>query len=808
MSLTSSPSPKNLLHQLPSPPRSSNGTSTSPVKRHSPSSTPSSSSSYTTSPRSRSYTVNTSTSINGNGNSPRNGYTKSAPVSPNGRISIQGLTPISNIHGLQLDQIHPQGQARYNVPQQQQHNGQGLGIVGPPTAIPIPSPSTSYGKSQTHPQPQVHAYSFPSSHHVHSQSPSSYLQQAQVPQMPWQVQQQQQQQQQQQAGPSRQSQPQPPPSQPSHPSHPSAPGISAGNRPAYNPTTAQFARYKARQIPPTSKTRYNGNGNGEDSGIDSDATVRPMGGGPTRSKGSLSQPDLTALRSKRVEGWTENLRGKQPVPQLPTHSSSVEHNDGGPNANGNGEIKRRPSTHRTKTPPSTTSRPPSSEILAKENWLPASPTHSRSHSSQSLSSLARKSPSTSPRSASSFFPIMSPITPSRPNLYSSSEDEDDRRNIGSTALPISIPLDKGNSSSDADDDYSNNSHSPSSGSGSGSITFSPKRTKFKSSSSGGLRNRFLMDKRGSLGYSPTTSASSTSTGLGLTLNYGDGDGDGDTVGTETDIDVDRKESLNQRSASIDHERKGSKRVLDKLEKIFQNSTLLPLRLLAIVPSLWGICVLSQALITAGLWVDVWPWGVDLTREALERLVAGGEGQVGEWRRVDRGDVGICIAWAICTAHFCFSLTTGLTHRWRSYYSLPSTITRLVSLQCLCWPATYLTLWFLGVERLLLCWVVIGVTTGWSRTVQMWVTSNVVPPPSSANHTSEDGGGDITPNLRKMSIGPPEIPEGLSMWEAFRWGRKWDWDNVANEVGWKVGGLLLVTCAWLFWGIEKGTKVRV
>lgn len=151
--------------------------------------------------------------------------------------------------------------------------------------------------------------------------------------------------------------------------------------------------------------------------------------------------------------------------------------------------------------------------------------------------------------------------------------------------------------------------------------------------------------------------------------------------------------------------------------------------------------------------------------------------------------------ALVTAHFCFSLTTGLTHRWRSYYSLPSTVTRLVSLQCLCWPATYTTLWVLGPRRPLLAWVVIAVTTGWSRTVQMWVTSNVV---------VEDDGGDVTPGPRRspqLGLRPPPPPKHVTGWRKFTYGRRWDWDAVAREVGWKVGALLLVTCAWLFWRVD-------
>lgn len=115
--------------------------------------------------------------------------------------------------------------------------------------------------------------------------------------------------------------------------------------------------------------------------------------------------------------------------------------------------------------------------------------------------------------------------------------------------------------------------------------------------------------------------------------------------------------------------------------------------------------------------------------------------------------------------------------------------------------TYLTLWFLGPARPLLAWIVIGVTTGWSRTVQMWVTSNVIP---------ASAGGDVTPKLGRRVLPVKRERErereregAGTAWERFTFGRTWDWDDVAREVGWKVGGLLLITTAWLFWEIEMG-----
>lgn len=206
-----------------------------------------------------------------------------------------------------------------------------------------------------------------------------------------------------------------------------------------------------------------------------------------------------------------------------------------------------------------------------------------------------------------------------------------------------------------------------------------------------------------------------------------------------------------------------------------------------------------------------------------------------WQKAGRGELLIAVLWvgsrcigkntlislqALVTSQFCFSLTTGLTHRWRSYYSLPSTITRLMSLQCLCWPATYATLRVLGAKRPLLAWVVIGVTTGWSRAVQMFVTSNVVEDATVTNTavTSTFGSASTTPAGHSHDLplpvkrpplsdrtGPP--PADCSDWEAFLWGRRWDWDKVSRKVINKVALLLLITTAWLFWVEENGGKER-
>ncbi|KAL7410538.1 N-glycosylation protein-domain-containing protein [Mrakia frigida] len=81
-------------------------------------------------------------------------------------------------------------------------------------------------------------------------------------------------------------------------------------------------------------------------------------------------------------------------------------------------------------------------------------------------------------------------------------------------------------------------------------------------------------------------------------------------------------------------------------------------------------------------------------------------------------------WSLLTATQCFLLTSGLTRRWLAYYSLPSTLLRLLSLQTICWPATSITLRLLGPSRPLVAWIVVGTTTTVSNSIRLWVTSNI------------------------------------------------------------------------------------
>ncbi|KAI0350270.1 hypothetical protein OH77DRAFT_1084801 [Trametes cingulata] len=121
----------------------------------------------------------------------------------------------------------------------------------------------------------------------------------------------------------------------------------------------------------------------------------------------------------------------------------------------------------------------------------------------------------------------------------------------------------------------------------------------------------------------------------------------------------------------------------------------------------------------------------------------------------RVDYFVSALWSVLTGWQCLQLTTGLLKRWKVYYSPFATLIRLLALQAICWPATHLTLTLLDHEaRPLICWAAIGTTTCCSRSVQLWVTSNIVPapaPPGSA------------------------IPEEELMRKGKR--RRWDWGQV-------------------------------
>lgn len=166
--------------------------------------------------------------------------------------------------------------------------------------------------------------------------------------------------------------------------------------------------------------------------------------------------------------------------------------------------------------------------------------------------------------------------------------------------------------------------------------------------------------------------------------------------------------------------------------------------------------------------------------------------------------------ALLTAHQCLKLTTGLLHRWRAYYSPLSTLIRLLALQAICWPATHFTLDIVGslgtntalgdarvtvLESALLrwttarpdiCWAVIGTTTCVSRSIQIWVTSNLLLSTSSGTRTHPTSAVPDRPRPRR-SIGGEETRKLT--------GRKWDWGIVGRKCM-LPAGCLYVVMAWI------------
>ena len=174
--------------------------------------------------------------------------------------------------------------------------------------------------------------------------------------------------------------------------------------------------------------------------------------------------------------------------------------------------------------------------------------------------------------------------------------------------------------------------------------------------------------------------------------------------------------------------------------------------------------------------------------------------------------------ALLTAHQCLKLTTGLLHRWRAYYSPLSTLIRLLALQAICWPATHFTLDIVGslgsnytfrdgsltildsallrwtTARPDICWAVIGTTTCVSRSIQIWVTSNLLLSRTSGSRTNLASTVPDRPRPRRTAVG--EETRKLI-------GRKWDWAIVAR-VCMLPAACLYVVMAWIgAWRREVG-----
>ncbi|KAF8440875.1 hypothetical protein L210DRAFT_2119891 [Boletus edulis BED1] len=230
------------------------------------------------------------------------------------------------------------------------------------------------------------------------------------------------------------------------------------------------------------------------------------------------------------------------------------------------------------------------------------------------------------------------------------------------------------------------------------------------------------------------------------------------------------------------------------------------RLLSVVPAAFGVLLNAWCLSSP-------PGSSDHYDTRPERTTQG-------WGRPcppDRGDYLIAVLWALLTAHQCLKLTTGLLHRWRAYYSPLSTLIRLLALQAICWPATHLTLGIVGslgthagdddsltvLESALLrwttarpdiCWAVIGTTTCVSRSIQIWVTSNLLLPTRSSSRSNVTCAVSDRPRPRRGAAG--EETRKLM-------GRKWDWGIVARVCILPAGCLYFVM-VWIgAWRREVG-----
>ncbi|KAK1226944.1 hypothetical protein PQX77_010077, partial [Marasmius sp. AFHP31] len=159
------------------------------------------------------------------------------------------------------------------------------------------------------------------------------------------------------------------------------------------------------------------------------------------------------------------------------------------------------------------------------------------------------------------------------------------------------------------------------------------------------------------------------------------------------------------------------------------------------------------------------------------------------RRPERVDYLVSLLWTLLTGYQCLALTTGLMTRWRVYYPPLSTLIRLLALQAICWPATQFAMQMFDVTtRPVVTWAIVGTTTCMSRSVQIWVTSNLW----------WDSGSGSSDSSRPPSRKPSSVSVGVGVggdtdkktdgnlavdgprWRGGRWGgRTWDW----NEVVW-------------------------
>lgn len=141
----------------------------------------------------------------------------------------------------------------------------------------------------------------------------------------------------------------------------------------------------------------------------------------------------------------------------------------------------------------------------------------------------------------------------------------------------------------------------------------------------------------------------------------------------------------------------------------------------------------------------------------------------------RMDYTLSLLFSLLTLYQSLSLATGLFHRWKLYYTPLPTLIRLIALQGICWPALYWTLKIGQVDkRPVMVWAVVGTTTSFSRSIQIWVTSNLWDP---------------------ADVGKTGKSSKSGRWGGGPWkNRRWDWKEVSMECLLPLG-LIYFVVAW-------------
>lgn len=119
---------------------------------------------------------------------------------------------------------------------------------------------------------------------------------------------------------------------------------------------------------------------------------------------------------------------------------------------------------------------------------------------------------------------------------------------------------------------------------------------------------------------------------------------------------------------------------------------------------------------------------------------------------------------------------------------PSALT-IALVAAICWPATHLTLTLLNHEqRPALCWAVIGTTTCYSRSIQLWVTSNIGPAPALPPRIAQPP--SPSPLRRSLVASASGMREE---WIRLR-RRHWDWNEVIQKCVLPAGSIYFIM-AW-------------